>query len=105
MTPILATLRREFPGYRIWLDPTHSRDRFVARRQHPGPGPHTVVTSDPAELRTALAPSGPPEPGPPALPPEPGPPALPHPGAVPDTPKDTETDDPDEPPAARSKPA
>jgi hypothetical protein len=96
LTPILATLRREFPGYRIWLDPTHGRDRLVARRQHPGPGPHAVVTGDPAELRTALARPGPPKPGPPA---------LPHPGTVPDTPKDTETDGPDEPPAARSKPA
>jgi len=51
----LAVLRREFPGYRIWLDPVPGRQRFVARRRRPGPGPHTVVTSDPAELRAALA--------------------------------------------------
>jgi hypothetical protein len=51
----LAALRAEFPGFRIWLEPTSGRHRFVARRQHPGTGLHTVVTSDPAELRAALA--------------------------------------------------
>jgi hypothetical protein len=54
----LAALRREFPRYRIWLEPAHGRYRFVALRQHPGTGPHTVITADPAELRAALTPPG-----------------------------------------------
>jgi hypothetical protein len=51
----LAALRQEFPGYRVWLEPVYGRYRFVARRLHPGTRPHTVITSDPAELRAALA--------------------------------------------------
>jgi hypothetical protein len=51
----LAALRQEFPGYRVWLEPAYGRYRFVARRLHPGTRPHTVITSDPAELRAALA--------------------------------------------------
>jgi hypothetical protein len=50
----LAALRREFPGYRVWLEPVHGHYRFVAQRRNPGSGPHTVITSDPAELRAAL---------------------------------------------------
>jgi hypothetical protein len=60
----LAALRREFPRYRIWLDPIPGRHRFVARRQHPGPGPHTAITSDPDELRAALTAPGQHEPQP-----------------------------------------
>jgi hypothetical protein len=61
----LTALRAEFPEFQIWLEPLSSRDRFVARRQRPGPGLHTVVTSDPAELRATLAAARPPqEPGP-----------------------------------------
>jgi len=52
----LTALRQEFPGYQIGLEPAHGRYRFVARRLHPGTGPHTVITDDPAELRAALAP-------------------------------------------------
>ncbi len=51
----LAALRQEFPGYRVWLEPAYGRYRFVARRRHSGTRPHTVITSDPAELRAALA--------------------------------------------------
>ena len=51
----LAALQREFPGYRLWLETARGRYRFVARRRNPGTGPHTVVTSDLAELRAALA--------------------------------------------------
>lgn len=88
----LAMLRREFPGYRIWLEPAHDQYRFVARRQHPGTGPHTVMTSDPDELRAVLAAPGRQESGP----------SLPHPGTLPDT----ETGDPDDPRAAAlSRPA
>jgi hypothetical protein len=50
----LAALRKEFPRYRIWLEQAHGHYRFIARRQHPGTRPHTVITSDPAELRAAL---------------------------------------------------
>jgi hypothetical protein len=62
----LAALRQEFPGYRVWLEPVYGRYRFVARRLHPGTRPHTVITSDPAELRAALAVASPPQP--PAVP-------------------------------------
>jgi hypothetical protein len=51
----LAALRREFPGYWLWMEIVCGRYRFVARRRNPGTGPHTVVTSDLAELRAALA--------------------------------------------------
>jgi hypothetical protein len=51
----LTALRADFPEFQIWLEQLSSRDRFVARRQRPGPGLHTVVTSDPAELRATLA--------------------------------------------------
>jgi hypothetical protein len=51
----LTSLRADFPEFRIWLEQPGSRDRFVARRQRPGPGLHTVVTSDSAELRATLA--------------------------------------------------
>jgi hypothetical protein len=51
----LTALRADFPEFQIWLEQLGSGDRFVARRQRPGPGLHTVVTSDPAELRATLA--------------------------------------------------
>jgi hypothetical protein len=50
----LTALRAEFPEFRIWLEQLSGRHRLIARRQRPGPGLHTVVTSDPAELRAAL---------------------------------------------------
>jgi O-methyltransferase involved in polyketide biosynthesis len=53
----LASLREEFPGFRIWRETTGERVRYVARSQRPGLNPHTVVTDDPAELRAALEPS------------------------------------------------
>jgi len=52
---VLAALRAEFPEYQIWVDPAGGGRRLVARRLRPGPGPHTVVTSDPEELGAALA--------------------------------------------------
>lgn len=52
----LASTVHEFPQFRIWREITANREpRFVARRRHPGVSPHTVVTPDLAELRTALA--------------------------------------------------
>jgi hypothetical protein len=71
----LAALRQEFPGYRIGLEPAYGRYRFIARRLHPGTRPHTVITSDPAELRAALRPASPPQ-NPPDS--RPGVPAPPH---------------------------
>jgi hypothetical protein len=60
----LAALRQEFPAYRLWLEPAYGRYRFVARRLNPGTRPHTVITSDPAELRAALAAPARSQPGP-----------------------------------------
>lgn len=53
-TAILIALRADFPAFRIWREIIPGRARYIARRLHPGPGPHTVVTDDLAELRTAL---------------------------------------------------
>jgi anti-sigma regulatory factor (Ser/Thr protein kinase) len=53
---ILPALRQQFPAYRIWREDTCGRARYVAQRARPGLHPHTVVTEDPAELRTALDP-------------------------------------------------
>ena len=93
--PILAALRRDFPGYRIWLEPVPGRQRFVACRQHSGTGPHTVVTSDPAELRAALTPPGQQESGS----------AFPPPRNMPDPPQKAKADDPHRPHGAMSGPA
>ncbi len=51
----LDRIQRHFPGHRIWREVLPGRTRYVARRIQPGPGPHTVVTPDLAELLTALA--------------------------------------------------
>ena len=60
ITPVqradLDAARREFPRYQIDIEPTPGRRRYVARRTQPGPGPHTLVTSDLAELRAELTP-------------------------------------------------
>jgi hypothetical protein len=50
----LAAARRDFPRYRIDVELTLDRPRYVARRTHPGPGPHTLITSDLTELRAEL---------------------------------------------------
>jgi hypothetical protein len=51
----LQTARHDFPRYQIDVDLTIGRRRYVARRTQPGPGPHTLITSDLTELRTELA--------------------------------------------------
>ena len=51
----LADLRKQFPGFRIWREMTGERSRYVARSARPGLNPHTVVTGDLGELRTALS--------------------------------------------------
>jgi hypothetical protein len=50
-------LQAEFPAYQIWEETVRNQSRFVARRQHQAAGPHTVITSDVDELRTALRPA------------------------------------------------
>lgn len=57
MTEALSELRADFPSYVINTEAVASRRRYVAVRRQPGPGPHTVVTPDLAELRAALAPA------------------------------------------------
>lgn len=54
----LDAARRDFPRYHIDVEPTPGRHRYIARRTQPGPGPHTLITSDLTELRTELTPSG-----------------------------------------------
>jgi hypothetical protein len=53
----LDAARRDFPGYRIEVEPRPGRCSFVARRTQPGPGPHTLITSDLTELRAELDPA------------------------------------------------
>lgn len=55
----LQTARRDFPGYQIDVDLTIDRRRYIARRTQPGPGPHTLITSDLTELRAELTTSHP----------------------------------------------
>jgi O-methyltransferase involved in polyketide biosynthesis len=50
----LASLRKDYPGFRVWQEVTGDRVRYVARRLPPGIGPHTVVTADLGELRAVL---------------------------------------------------
>jgi hypothetical protein len=50
----LVRLRNDFPGYRIWREVTGSRVRYIARRLQPGPGLHTLVTTDLDEMRGIL---------------------------------------------------
>ncbi len=57
MNDNLDNLRADFPGYTI---DTEARTgdvptRYIAVRRQPGPGPHTIITPDPAELRAELA--------------------------------------------------
>jgi hypothetical protein len=44
----------DFPEFAIWREHTGERVQYIARRNHGGVHPHTIVTSDPAELRTCL---------------------------------------------------
>lgn len=55
----LATLRREFPAFRVWEEAAGDRIRYVARALRLGTRPYSVVTGDLAELRAALAASAP----------------------------------------------
>lgn len=51
----LDAARRDFPRYRIDAELAVDRRRYVACRIQPGPGPHTLITSDLDELRAELA--------------------------------------------------
>jgi hypothetical protein len=51
----LASLQAGFPQFRIWREVICNRARYNARRLHRGTHPHTVVTTDPDELRAALS--------------------------------------------------
>jgi hypothetical protein len=57
MNDSLDNLRADFPGYTIDTEARSGDDptRYIAVRREPGPGPHTLVTPDPAELRAELA--------------------------------------------------
>lgn len=76
----LASMRHEFPQFRIWREVLGDREpRFVACRRYPGINPYTVITTEPAELRAALAasPAHPAPGGPPRFDPH-----VPHPARV-----------------------
>lgn len=51
----LAHLQEDFPGFQIWQEITGERIRLVAIRRYHGISPHTVITAEAAELRTALS--------------------------------------------------
>ena len=51
----LHAAQRDVPGYVIHLEPVPGRRRYIARRTRPGPGPHTLITSDLGELRAELS--------------------------------------------------
>jgi S-adenosyl methyltransferase len=53
----LAVVRADFPAYQIWQEEGRSQPRYVARSRAWRLNPHTVVTSDLAELRDALSPA------------------------------------------------
>jgi hypothetical protein len=52
----LESTRRDFPRYQIDEELLWGRRRYIARRVQPGPGPHTLITGDLAELRAELKP-------------------------------------------------
>jgi hypothetical protein len=52
-------LQADFPAYRIWREVVGNHVRLIAVSELLGVSPHTVVTGDPAELRSALAGSAP----------------------------------------------
>jgi hypothetical protein len=51
----LTAMQRDFPAYDIWQETTFTGVRYIARSRHLNQNPHTLVTSDPAELRAVLA--------------------------------------------------
>jgi len=51
----LTELQQDFPGFRIWREASGERVRLIAVRRRRGTSPHTVVTSEAAELRALLS--------------------------------------------------
>jgi hypothetical protein len=51
----LAGLCMEFPAFRIWREIIGDRIQYVARRRNAHTHPHTMVTADPARLRSVLS--------------------------------------------------
>jgi hypothetical protein len=47
-------MEAEFPEFAIWQEFAGGRVQYIARRIRRGVHPHTIVTSDPAELRACL---------------------------------------------------
>ena len=50
----IARLRQDFPGYAFWTQPTWDGMGIAAIRSDGAEGLHTLVTADPAEIRTEL---------------------------------------------------
>jgi len=50
----VAAMEAEFPEFAIWREYAGGRIQYIARRMRRGVHPHTIVTSDPAELRACL---------------------------------------------------
>jgi SAM-dependent methyltransferase len=50
----LTALQHQFPLFRIWREDACGQVRYIVRSRHPGQHPHTIVTTDPGELRAAL---------------------------------------------------
>jgi len=50
----LALLRDQFPDYDLTVEVGRGRFRYISRSWHFGQKPHTVVTSEPDELRNVL---------------------------------------------------
>jgi hypothetical protein len=54
-TALLDHLAAEFPSFTFWSEPAAGDGvRYGAQRRHSGLSPHTVLTTDVAELRAAL---------------------------------------------------
>jgi hypothetical protein len=51
----LARLQAEFPAFEIWREHTGYGTVYIARSRALGTHPHTVLSSDPAKIRSALA--------------------------------------------------
>ena len=55
-TETVAQLAADFPAFAFWSEFTaDDRIRYGARRRYDGTNPHTVLTTDVAELREALS--------------------------------------------------
>jgi len=52
--PAPGNTRTHFPAFHIWCETTLTGVRYIARSRHLSQNPHTLVTTDPAELRAVL---------------------------------------------------